>query len=161
MTPSASRPFMPGYGVAAADEGAGLLPWAWAEQHLTSSRNFWLTTSNPDGRPHSMAVWAVWSDGRLLFSTGEQSRKYRNLARDPRCVMTTEHGDEAVIVEGTAHRTHDVALVRQLVDATKAKYDFDMGDMNEPVFALEPERVFAFMEADGQFTRTATRWLFK
>jgi hypothetical protein len=29
--PVASRPYMPGYGIAAATEGKGLLPWAWAE----------------------------------------------------------------------------------------------------------------------------------
>jgi hypothetical protein len=29
--PAASRPFMPGYGIQAADKGSGLLPWSWAD----------------------------------------------------------------------------------------------------------------------------------
>jgi hypothetical protein len=45
----------------------------------------WLTTLNPDGSPHVTGVGALWVDGAFWFETGEQTRKGRNLARDPRC----------------------------------------------------------------------------
>ena len=81
---------MPGYGVEGPEEGSGLLPWSWAEAQLTTSRNFWLATRWPDGRPHAMPVWAVWHARALWFSSSRGSRKARNLAADPRCVLTTE-----------------------------------------------------------------------
>jgi hypothetical protein len=39
---------MPGYGIAGADEGSGLLDWSWAAQRLTEARNYWV---GPSGRP--------------------------------------------------------------------------------------------------------------
>ncbi len=52
--PRVSRPFMPGYGIAAADEGSGLLPWSWAAQRLTSAQNYWVASIRPDsGAPHA------------------------------------------------------------------------------------------------------------
>jgi hypothetical protein len=151
---------MPGYGIVGAGDGGGLLPWSWAEERLSASHNYWLSTSGPDGKPHAMPLWAVWSNRRLLFSTGEQSRKYRNLVHEPRCTLTTEHGEEAVVVEGRAVRATDPPTIAELVAATKAKYDYDMSAMNEPVFVLQPERVFGFVEAGEQFIQTATRWTF-
>ena len=32
--PKASRPQMPGYGIADAGKGSGLLPWRWARERL-------------------------------------------------------------------------------------------------------------------------------
>jgi hypothetical protein len=57
--PRASRPYMPGYGILGPTKGSGLLPWSWAEERLTASRNYWVASSWPDGRPHSMPVWGV------------------------------------------------------------------------------------------------------
>ena len=34
MEPAPSRPFMPGYGILPASEGAGLLQWEWAVERL-------------------------------------------------------------------------------------------------------------------------------
>src|SRR5690242_20671198 len=93
---------MPGYGLLPHDGGTGLLPWAWAEERLVASRNFWLATTWPDGRPHVMPVWAVWRQGTLLFSSSRQSRKAHNLAHDARCVLSTDDSQNPVIVEGVA-----------------------------------------------------------
>jgi nitroimidazol reductase NimA-like FMN-containing flavoprotein (pyridoxamine 5'-phosphate oxidase superfamily) len=94
----ADRPFMPGYGISEASEG--ILPWSWAEERLSNSRNYYLATTRPEGRPHVMAVWGVWFGGRYYFSTGEGSRKARNLTTNPECVVTTDVLTEAVILEG-------------------------------------------------------------
>ena len=59
---------MPGYGIAGPSEGTGLLPWAWAEERLSGSRNYWAVTLWPDGRPHAMPVWGVWDDASFWFS---------------------------------------------------------------------------------------------
>ncbi len=162
-TPEASRPHAPGYGL---PEGAkGLLPWSWAEQRLKKSHNYWITTVKPDGSPHTMVVWGLWQDGRLLFSTGSKSRKARNLAQNQNCVICNEHAHEAVIVEGVAEIA-DVAARRKLIPAYERKYKFslasmkdDMLAMKEPVFAVRPRVVFGVPEK--QFPTKVTRWKFE
>ena len=120
-TPRSPRPAArtcAGYGL---PEGSkGLLPWSWAEQRLKKSHNYWITTVKPDGSPHTMVVWGLWQDGRLLFSTGSKSRKARNLAQNANCVLCTEHAHEAVIVEGVAELA-DVASRRKFLSTVPAE----------------------------------------
>src|SRR5919204_655362 len=101
---------MPGYGLEGPESGSGLLPWSWAEERLVASRNFWLATRWPDGRPHVMPVWAVWHDQTLWFSCSRGSRKTRNLLNDPRCVITTENPRDPVVLDGTAQLVTDVGV---------------------------------------------------
>jgi hypothetical protein len=161
-TPKSSRPHMPGYGLPAGNKG--LLPWAWAEQRLKKSHNYWITTVKPNGSPHTMVVWGLWQDGRLLFSTGHKSRKARNLEQNPNCVVCNELAQEAVIVEGIAEIA-DVAARRKFLPVYEKKYKFDMGsmkdgilEMKEPVFAVRPKRVFGLSEK--HFQSKSTRWTF-
>ena len=161
--PAAGRPHAPGYGF---PEGTkGLLPLSWAEQRLKKSHNYWITTVKPDRSPHTMVVWGLWQDGRLLFSTGGQSRKARNLAKNANCVVCTEQANEAVIVEGIAEIA-DVAARRKFLTRYKPKYNFDMStmkddilSMKEPVFAVRPKVVFAMWEK--HFQTKSTRWKFE
>lgn len=147
---------MPGYGVPA---GGELLPFAYAEQRLAAARNYWLATVAPDGRPHLMVVWAVWLDGSLLLSTGESSRKARNLRAEPRCSIAAQcAGDtELVVVEGTAEQIAVEALAR-FVAAVQVKYATDMsGLLDQPVFAVRPAKIIGL---DETFSAHATRWSF-
>lgn len=148
---------MPGYGVLAATAGSGLLPWSWAEERLSVSRRYWLSTVCPDGRPHAMAVWAVWLDGAVRFSTGEHSRKARNLALDSRCVVTTEHAEEAVVVEGVAERIESrrdcECLERVYLEKYGSGYPSDSW-----LFAVRPRVAFGFIEREDEFCGSATRW---
>jgi hypothetical protein len=160
--PKASRPHAPGYGFPKGTKG--LLPWSWAEQRLKKSHNYWITTVKPDGSPHTMVVWGLWQDGRLLFSTGSESRKARNLAKNTNCVVCTELANEAVIVEGIAE-VADIASRRKFLARYGPKYKFDMSSMKdailamkEPVFAVRPSVVFALWEK--HFQSKSTRWVF-
>ncbi len=112
---------MPGYGISESAEG--ILPWSWARERLETSRNYWVASVRPDGRPHLMPVWAVWLDGVLYFSTARTSRKARNLYANPNCSVSTEHGNEAVIVEGVAAVEEDPAVLTPVWAAYKTKYD--------------------------------------
>jgi hypothetical protein len=174
-TPASSRIDAPGYGFP--KDRKGLLPWSWAEQRLKKSHNYWITTITPTTRtsttvtrgkskskPHTMVVWGLWQDGRFLFSTGSKSRKARNLAANPNCVVSTEDASEAVIVEGIAEIA-DVAARRKLIPAYERKYKFDLStmkddllSMKEPVFAVRPRVVFALWEK--HFQGKSTRWVF-
>ena len=103
MTLRPERPGLdPSYGISTAEEG--LLPWSWVSEQMERSRNYWVCTTRPDGRPHAMPVWGVWVDDTLWFSTGDGSVKARNLAADPRVAVHLESGDDAVMLEGTAER---------------------------------------------------------
>jgi nitroimidazol reductase NimA-like FMN-containing flavoprotein (pyridoxamine 5'-phosphate oxidase superfamily) len=158
--PKASRPHMPGYGIADATSGKGLLPWSWAVERLTKARNYWVATTRPDGNPHAMPVWGVWIDDAFYFSTGTQSRKARNLAENPRCVIGCEIGPDQVIVEGVAELQDDAELRRKFAEAYQAKYDWDTEGFSEPFYAVRPAVVFGFTTTPGDFTASATRWTF-
>ena len=153
---------MPGYGLPKSKKG--LLPWKWAEDRLGKSRQYWIATTRPDGRPHVMVVWALWMDGLLYFSTGSKSRKARNLKANPNCTMGTEKADEAVILEGVVETERDVDKIREFLRRYEKKYKWDMSSMaddllklKEPVFYLRPKVGFGLWEK--KFATSATRWI--
>lgn len=161
--PKPTRPQAPGYGFPKGTKG--LLPWSWAEQRLKNSHNYWVTTVKPDGSPHTMVVWGLWQDGRFLFSTGSKSRKARNLALNPNCVICTEHAHEAIVVEGIADIA-DLPSRHKFLPPYERKYKFDMSSMKadilsmkEPVFAVRPKLVFGLWEK--HFQNKSTRWKFE
>jgi len=161
--PTADRPAMPGYGIVAADEGPGLLPWSWATERLVSSHDYWVATVWPDGRPHVMPVWGAWIDDHLWFSSGGRSRKAKNLARDPRCTITTDNAYQPVVLEGIAERTVDLALIARFAATIDEKYGTSYGpEFYDPEqiesLRVRPTWVFALDEQD--FTGTPTRWRF-
>jgi PPOX class probable F420-dependent enzyme len=161
--PTASRPYMPGYGILDADSGGGLLAWADAERALAASRNYWVTTAGPDGTPHLMPVWAVWLDGEVWFSSSLRSRKIRNLAANPRCTVSTEDADNPVIVSGTATVTTDLTEIARFLAASNKKYDVDYRiDFLDPAVnatvRLAPS--WAFSLRQGDFAGSPTRWVF-
>jgi len=154
---------MPGYGTLPGGQGRGLLPWPWVEERLARSHDFWLATVTPDGAPHLMPVWAVWHGGRLWFSSSNGSRKARNLARDPRCSLSTDNPLEPVVVHGRADRVTGRDALAAMLEAENAKYGTSYGlDMVDPVsntvFALRPEWVFALDSSD--FTGSPTKFIF-
>src|SRR5689334_17705712 len=61
----------------------------------------WLATVRPDGAPHVMPIGAAWLDGAFYFTTGPGTRKAKNLAHEPRCVITLAARDLDLVVEGT------------------------------------------------------------
>ena len=158
--PTASRPYMPGYGILGAEDGRGLLPWSWAVERLRRARTYWLATTRPGGRPHVMPLWGIWLDDRFYFSTGAQSRKARNLQANPSCVVSVAFDDEAIVVEGAAAEESDPALLRQFAQVYGAKYQWDMQGFAEPVYSVRPAVVFAFLSGPGEFSGSATRWVF-
>src|ERR1700704_4568586 len=164
-TPRATRPYMPGYGTLGPAEGTGLLPWSWAEERLAASRNFWLTTSWPDGRPHPMPVWAIWgSEGECLwFTSSVGSRKVLNVAADPRCVLATEDAGNPVIVEGVGEIVRDPESIARVIALMNAKYETDYwAAFLDPAenATVRGRPTWAFGLAQDDFTGSPTRWAF-
>lgn len=147
---------MPGYGIK--EDKKGLLPWSWARERLEKSHNYWISTTKPDGSPHMMVIWGLWLDGVFLFSTGKSSRKGKNLAKNPRCVIGTEKAQEAVVVEGDVEINSNPELRKKFNKAYQKKYKWDMSTFADPVYMMKPRVAFGLYEKD--FIGKATRWKF-
>jgi hypothetical protein len=137
------------------------LPFTHAAERLTKSRNYWICTSRPDGRPHSIPVWGFWIDGAFYFGTGRASRKARNLAHNGAVSIHLDSGDDVVILEGTAVEVDltDKLIVKKVDAASRAKYK--MPQMLGPevaLYSVRPRVVLAWTEKD--FPNNATRWEF-
>ena len=95
-------------GTALTDRGTA--PWSLAEQRLANpepGRTALLTTIGRDGAPHVMPLIAIWIDDAVYFLSGERTRKGRNLASEPRCVLavsSTTLPSLDLVVEGEAAR---------------------------------------------------------
>jgi Pyridoxamine 5'-phosphate oxidase len=112
-------------------DGYGAPPIEWSRVHkvLTSDltqgpgtggptrHTAWLTTINPDGSPHVMPVGIVKADTIWYFSSGSQTRKSRNLARDPRCVVSVATDQFDLVIEATAKQVTDDAELDTVADA--------------------------------------------
>jgi hypothetical protein len=119
----------------------------------------WLTTTNTDGTSHVRPVGTVQVDGVLYFNSGPQTRKSRNIAANPQCVLSiaTLHFD--LIVEGRAVRVTDASELETVVEVFRrngwpAQVDGDAltAEYSAPsagpppwwLFRVEPETVYAF-----------------
>lgn len=149
-----------GYGLADAPADGSTLAWATVVDWLTGSRNYWVCSTRPDGRPHAMPVWALWIDGALWFSTDPNSFKARNLARSPEVVIHLESGDEVCVIEGGVRRIGVADLPAVFVDAYAEKYDIrlELTDDAFGLYMLRPRVALTWTEVD--FPNTATRWTF-
>lgn len=162
--PTTERPTMPdGYGVPNATDTA--LPWTWAVERLEQARNYWFSTTRPDGRPHAMPAWAVWLDDTLYFEGSPLTRRARNIAGNPSVVVHLESGDEVVILEGVAHEASPPprALAERLAPIFGQKYGASHDYHPKPdqwdqggLWALQPTLAFSW----AKFPDTTTRWRF-
>jgi nitroimidazol reductase NimA-like FMN-containing flavoprotein (pyridoxamine 5'-phosphate oxidase superfamily) len=113
-TPAAEQPLL-------ADGKA--TPWSQARERLEAperERTYWLATVAPDGRPHVRPLLGLWLDGAFYFVTAESSRKGRNLAADPRCVVAASSKTLPaldVVIEGDAVKVTDQAKLRRVTEA--------------------------------------------
>jgi nitroimidazol reductase NimA-like FMN-containing flavoprotein (pyridoxamine 5'-phosphate oxidase superfamily) len=151
----------------------GAQPTSWEDtlEAIKQAEIFWISTVRADGRPHVTPLVAVWLDDALHFSTGADEQKARNLASNPRVVLTT--GANAwrsgldVVVEGEAARVTDAQQLGRLAAAWAQKWDgrwqyevsqdgfrHDVG--TALVFAVHPAKVLAFTK--GGFSQTRHRF---
>jgi len=137
------------------------LPFTHAEERLAKSRSYWICTTRPDGRPHSIPVWGFWLDGSLYFGTARSTRKARNLAHNPAISVHLESGDDVVILEGAAVEVDltDKPTLKKLDAACRTKYKMPLMVIPESVhYRVRPRVVLAWTESD--FPHNATRWQF-
>lgn len=105
--------------------GHDSIPWSRAFDQLVAAgtndaedapQTWWLSTTGPDGQPHTTGVGAWWADDRFYFTSGAQTRKSRNLATNPKCAIAVALGDLDLVVEGTAARVTDEATLERVAE---------------------------------------------
>jgi nitroimidazol reductase NimA-like FMN-containing flavoprotein (pyridoxamine 5'-phosphate oxidase superfamily) len=153
------------------DTDAKPTPWEHVRRVIEEAELFWISTVRSDGRPHVTPLPAVWRNDSLHFCTGADEQKGVNLARNPRCALTTGNNrwnvGLDVVVEGEAERVTDDAVLQRLADLWLSKYDGDWKyevrdaafhhDAGEAlVFGVAPTKVLAF--AKGEFAQTRYRF---
>lgn len=148
-----------GYGIAPV-ASAEMVGWADVCDKVSKSRNYWVATTRPDGRPHVMPVWGVWLDDAVVFSTDPKSRKAQNLAANPEVVVHLESGDDVVILEGAVEQVRDSDALARFADVYDEKYGFriDISNADFGIYGLRPRAAFAWREQD--FPNSATRLRF-
>jgi hypothetical protein len=178
-TPAAEQPLT---------EDATATSWAAARERLENpeqGRTYWLATVRPDGRPHVMPILGLWRDGAFYFVTGETTRKGKNLADDPRCVITASSTTLPaldVILQGDARQVTNEAMLQRVADAYGSRMGWPLevrgggvigpnaptaGPPPYAVYALTPTTIFGLpgiagteegVGSAGAFT--PTRWRF-
>jgi PPOX class probable F420-dependent enzyme len=105
-----------------------------------------LATVLPDGSPHSIPLWVSMLDDKIIFLTGPDSQKARNLRRDPRVALSLAPVDnpyEPVIVRGRVVDWIDGDEGWALVDQIAHKY------IGQP-YGRDLERIVGVIEVDHQ-----------
>ena len=105
-----------------------------------------LATVAPDGAPHSTPVFVGTHDDRLIFFTGPDTRKARNLRRDPRVALSLAPADspfQPVVIRGRITGWLDGDAAWELIDRIQIKYT------GQP-YPRGQERVVAVVEPEQQ-----------
>jgi hypothetical protein len=109
-------------------------------------------------------IWGAWVDESFWMEGGARTRRFQNLSRKPAVVVSSERGDDVVIVEGDAERVFelDAGLAERLVGGY-SKYKATHGYEADPanwagggIWRVRPSKVLAW----SSFPRDATRWTF-
>ena len=103
-----------------------------------------LATVLPDGGPHSVPLWIGIHDDHVVFITGPDSRKARNLQRDPRVAISLTPADKPfhpVILRGSVVEWLDGERGWAVVDEIAHKY------LGTP-YGRDQQRVVGVIELD-------------
>lgn len=147
------------------DPAAKPTSWEETRKALERAELFWVSTVRADGRPHVTPVVAVWFEGAVWFSTGEDEQKIVNMRANPQVVLTTGRNSWNqgldVVVEGEAVQVTDDAVLSRVAGAFTTKWDgrwqwtasggrfrSSEGHGEASVFSVTPSKVFAHAKGD-------------
>lgn len=117
-----------------------------------------LATTCADGRPHAVPVWYDLDDGVVVFNTGFDTVKGRNLRRDGRaslCVQDDQPPYSFVLLSGSTSWSDHLPSVRRWAGRIGGRYmgmdrADEFGERNaapgELVVRLVPEKVVAYRD---------------
>ena len=152
------------------------IPWSRAREALEAASTKritpFLATTRPDGRPHMVGVGAVWHDDKVYFVSGAGTRKSKNLAQNPNCVVAWSLDGIDLEIEGKAERVTDDATLQDVakvyaeggwpatVKDGAFTHEYSAPSAGPPpwdVYVVEPVTVFGVL---GEEPGGAMRWRF-
>jgi PPOX class probable F420-dependent enzyme len=122
---------------------------------LTGTRTGVLATVRKDGRPHAAPIWFTLDGDDVLFTTGADTVKGRNLRREGRALMVVDEPTppfDFVTVEGPAEISEDLEEMRHWATVLGGRYmgadaAEEFGRRNavpgELLIRLRPEKIVA------------------
>lgn len=157
------------------------IPWSRASDQLDAvTRNleveghapitYWLSTVGPDGTPHVAGVGAIWLDGAVYFTSGDGTRKSRDLAENPTCAFAVAVPGLDLVLHGDAAKVTDEATLQRLATLYAAQgwpasvrdgaltADFSAPSAGPPpwyLYVMKPRKAFGVATAEPF---GATRW---
>ncbi|MEV6614784.1 PPOX class F420-dependent oxidoreductase [Streptomyces sp. NPDC051051] len=97
----------------------------WRAFVSQGTRTAKLSTVRADGSPHVAPVWFLLDGDEVVFNTGKETVKGRNLARDGRvalCVDDDRPPFDFVVLQGRARISEDLDQVRLWATRIAARY---------------------------------------
>jgi PPOX class probable F420-dependent enzyme len=120
-----------------------------------------LATVRRDGRPHVVPIWYDLDGDTLVFTTGEESVKYKSMKRDPRVSLTVDDQTPPysyVMIEGTVSFSEDpgellhwaTRIGGRYMGADKAEaYGKRNSSPGEVIVRIIPSKVSAYKDVAG------------
>ncbi len=139
-----------------------LQDWTEVAARISAAPNYFLATTDDDGRPHLRPVDGVFVDDALCFGGSPETRWVRYLQQRPDISMSLPDAEHAVLLEGAAELVTDATLPVSIAlgPANRAKYpQYYTGDDAppfRPFWCLRPRRVYAW--SLSEFPARATRF---
>lgn len=109
-----------------------------------------IATVLPDGAPHSVPVWVGLEGDRIAFLTSPNSRKARNLAREPRVAISItdrENPHTMAQIRGRVTERVEGDAAWMIIDRISNKY------IGQP-YALRTDRVVFLIQPDRAWGMT-------
>ncbi|MEU3935818.1 PPOX class F420-dependent oxidoreductase [Streptomyces sp. NPDC029044] len=97
----------------------------WREFVLHGTRTAKLSTVRADGSPHVAPIWFLLDGDEVVFNTGKDSVKGRNIIRDGRialCVDDDRPPYSFVVLRGRARVSDDLDEIRHWATRIGARY---------------------------------------
>ena len=152
-------------------------PWAEVLRLLEENpagpgRSYWLSTTNPDGSPHTTGIGALWIGGRFYFVSGDGTRKSKNLALNPRVVISAGLPNLDLTVDGVATKVTDEAKLQHIAEAYAANgwgptvrdgafyHDYSAPSAGPPPWQVYEVTATKAIGLGGEEAVGATRWVF-
>ncbi|MFL5682098.1 MAG: pyridoxamine 5'-phosphate oxidase family protein [Chloroflexota bacterium] len=102
--------------------GDAVLPWSRPRDVLhaidpKAHITWFLGTAGADGRPHAAGVGALWVDGDLYFTSGDGTKKSKDLKANPFASIGVSLEGMDLVFEGTVERVTDGPTLDAVVKA--------------------------------------------
>ncbi|MFF7140535.1 PPOX class F420-dependent oxidoreductase [Streptomyces nodosus] len=133
----------------------------WRSFVLHGTRTGKLSTVSADGSPHVAPIWFLLDGDEVVFNTGKETVKGRNLARDGRAALCVDDDRPPygfVVLRGRAELSEDLRELRHWATRIGGRYmgeeraeEFGArnGVPGELLVRLRIEKVLAYSEVAG------------